>query len=169
MEALTNFFLIVLALLVTVVPVLLLILATIVLVNKNSNKEQKQKDQLVSYYEARGKFFTKSEYIFFSELEKQNKGKYYLFSKVRLEDIVQVKPTLDWQTKRVKRNSIRSRHIDFVLVDKSSGEVVKAIELDGYSHNGDKQKDSDNKKDRICEQAGIELIQVLVGNVLNCK
>lgn len=116
------------------------------------------------YYQSRSRFFNESEYVFFNELEKQNNGKYHIFSKVRLEDIVQVNPSLNWLTSNNKRKSIRSRHIDFVLVDKDSGEVVKAIELDGYSHNGDKQKDSDNKKNRICEQAGIELIRVQVGD-----
>lgn len=154
-----------------IVPLLILILGAIILLSKKLNKEDKQEEKkqheapdTTQYYQSRGRFFSKTEYVFFSELEKQNNGKYHIFSKVRLEDIVQVNPKLNWRTRNNKRKSIRSRHIDFVLVDKDSGEVVKAIELDGYSHNGDKQKDSNNKKDHICEQVGIELIRVQVGD-----
>lgn len=129
---------------------------------KEIGENRATKDETI-YYQARDKFFTKSEYMFFSELEKQNNGKYYIFSKVRLEDIIQVVPTLEWKTKNNKRKSIRSRHIDFVLINKETGKVFKAIELDGNSHNGNKQHESDNKKDLICKQAGIELIRVRVG------
>ena len=115
------------------------------------------------YYRARDKFFTKSEYMFFSELEKQNNGKYHIFSKVRLEDIVEVIPTTEYKTKRAKRNSIKSRHIDFVLIDKQTGGVHCAIELDGGSHHTHKQYQSDRKKDKILSECDITLHRIKVG------
>ena len=77
---------------------------------------------------------------------------------------MQVVPTLEWKTKNNKRKSIRSRHIDFVLINKETGKGFKAIELDGSSHGSKTQQDSDSKKDMICKQAGIELVRIRVGD-----
>ena len=115
------------------------------------------------YYRARDKFFTRSEYIFFSELEKQNNNKYHIFSKVRLEDIVEVLPDVESKTAYGKRNSIKSRHLDFVLINKDNGKVHCAIELDGDSHKSKKQYQSDRKKDKILSECNITLHRIRVG------
>lgn len=115
------------------------------------------------YYKVKEGFFTRSEYQFFTELNKQNQGNYYVLSKVRLEDIVEVVPGLDRKVRFGKRNVIKSRHIDFVLVDKLTGKVAHAIELDGYSHNNRKQQESDRKKNKILKQCGVNLHRIRVG------
>ena len=126
-------------------------------------KKVKSKEDIGQHFRMKERFFTKSEYMFFQELEKQNNGKYHIFSKVRMEDIVEVKSELDYKVKRAKRNYIKSRHIDFVLVDKETGSVVKAIELDGKSHSTEKQKRSDEVKNQIFRSSGFDLLHVRVG------
>ena len=130
---------------------------------EKTEKREKSKEDIGQHFRMKERFFTKSEYMFFQELEKQNNGKYHIFSKVRMEDIVEVKSELDYKVKRAKRNYIKSRHIDFVLVDKETGSVVKAIELDGKSHSTEKQKRSDEVKNQILRGAGIDLVHVRVG------
>lgn len=150
---------------ISTILILLGILFFVFLLNQFLNKKEievKEKDNK-QYYKSRENFFTKSEHIFFKELEKQNDGKYHIFSKVRLEDIVQVTPDLDYKTKRIKRNSIKSRHIDFALVDKETNKIILAIELDGSSHNSKRQIRSDKKKNEILKSAGIKLSRIKVG------
>lgn len=154
----------------------LLFIANLILdnrANEGSKKKINRKEDTIGnekqYYQARDKFFSRSEYMFFQELEKQNNNKYHIFSKVRLEDIVQVIPTLEWKVRNNKRKSIRSRHIDFVLINKETGKVHCAIELDGKSHNTQKQQKSDEKKDMALKQAGISLHRVRVGSSFEDK
>ena len=150
-----------------IIGILFLIFSLFVTLKGDSPKSTIQKIKVAvpeqKYYQARDKFFSRSEYMFFTELEKQNNDKYHIFSKVRLEDIVEVLPDVEPKTAYGKRNSIKSRHIDFVLIDKETGKVHCAIELDGKSHSSTKQKASDKKKDDILKQCDITLHRIHVG------
>lgn len=113
------------------------------------------------YYVAKETFFTRSEKTFFDILEKENNGKYKILSKVRMEDIVSVTKEAPFG----KRNHIRSRHLDFVLLE--NNRIICAIEVDGSSHGpsaSKKQRDSDQIKNEILGAVGIKLYRVKVGS-----
>lgn len=123
-----------------------------------------KKEKLNNIYQSRKQFFNKSERVFYTELVRQNNRQYHIFSKVRLEDIVEVKSELEWKERQRYRSSIKSRHVDFVLVNKESGKIELAIELDGGYHNNKKQQDSDRKKNKILNDSGISLVRIKTGS-----
>lgn len=104
---------------------------------------------------------TKTEKAFYVALI-QNLPRYYnVFSKVRIEDFIDALYT-NASEKNMYRNPIKSRHIDFLICDTYSAPLF-AIELDGNTHITKKQKDIDEKKNKICKEAGIPLLRVQVG------
>ena len=60
------------------------------------------------------------------------------------------------------RSRIKSRHIDFVLCDQKSLQVLLCIELDDSSHQRRKQKEIDDFKDQAMNDAGLTLTRVPV-------
>ena len=120
-------------------------------------------DNIGSYFSLKKYFFTQSEKAFFDELTKQNNGQYTILSKVRLEDIVTTNRSLDWKEKGIKRNYIKSKHLDFVLLDRQYGNILSVIELDGGSHNSEKQGKYDKVKDNILNSVGVKFYRVRVG------
>lgn len=129
----------------------------------NFDSIKKPIDNIGSYFTLKKYFFTQSEKTFFTELIKQNNNQYTILSKVRLEDIVSAKKTLDWKEKGIKRNYIKSRHLDFVILDNHYGNILAVIELDGKSHDTEKQGKYDKIKDDILNTVGVKFYRVKVG------
>ncbi|MCB0745049.1 MAG: DUF2726 domain-containing protein [Ignavibacteriae bacterium] len=129
----------------------------------NSNFAKKPIDDIGLYFTLKKYFFTQSEKTFFNELVKQNNNQYTILSKVRLEDIVSAKKSLDWKEKGVKRNYIKSKHLDFVILDNHYGNILAVIELDGKSHDTEKQGKYDKIKDDILNTVGVKFYRVKVG------
>ena len=109
----------------------------------------KTENNFIGIYRAKSQFFNKSEYVFFDILDKVNNNRFHIFSKVRLEDIIEVDPKVDSKVAFGMRKRINSRHIDFVLVDKTTGKTKAAIEVDGLAHNGYKAAENDQKKNDL--------------------
>ncbi len=108
-------------------------------------------------------FFTHSERALFEELERQNDGRFLIFSKVRLEDVVSVKNSIGGRKRKIERNYIKSKHLDFLLVDRRSGAVLAAIELNGASHSKQLQRKYDQIKESVLADADVSLYKVHVG------
>ena len=116
------------------------------------------------YFKAKSYFFTKSEIIFFDLLEKINNinnSKYTILSKVRLEDIVSLKKDLNYNDKKGKRGYIKSKHLDFILLNKNK--ITAVIELDGKTHDYNNQKKSDLIKDEILNSTNVKFYRIKVG------
>lgn len=97
--------------------------------------------------------FTKNEFYFYKQLQKIAESKNLLpLAKVRLADFVEVNNKSDYMKYFAK---IRSKHIDFLLLDKESLKIVVAIELDDNSHSNEK----DEFKNKLFEQINIPLIR----------
>ncbi len=120
--------------------------------------------QTLQAYEARPSLFVNaSERALFSALIRHKPDKYFVMSKVRLEDILQVKGAikhgrLRWQY----RGRIKSRHVDFIICD-AEGRFLCALELDGKSHKRDVAEMVDGFKDAIFQYAGLSLLRVQTG------
>lgn len=105
--------------------------------------------------------FTRSEYAFFTKLNTAAKSKnIIIFTKVRLEDFIETTST----DERLKyRGYIRSRHVDFILCDENTLQILGAVELDDPSHYSAKAQEIDNFKDELFEAVGIKLLRVKPG------
>lgn len=71
-----------------------------------------------------------------------------VFGKVRMEDVIGVQRDLSQSAYVSARNRIKSRHLDFVLIEPTSSWIICAIELDDASHNQAGARLADNLKNR---------------------
>ena len=85
-------------------------------------------------YYLRKSLFTPAERSFLGVLETlQYEGVGYAY-KVRLADIFGIKKGLERADRTRALNKITSKHVDFLLVQKSDGKPILGIELDDSSH-----------------------------------
>lgn len=111
-------------------------------------------------YKRRERLMTEAEGSFYQVLELALPSDHYrLFGKVRVEDLISVKPGLDRQTRQSFRNRIKSRHIDIVVVERKTFKPVWAVELDDKSHDSVKRKESDIFLDNAFEAAELPLVR----------
>lgn len=90
-----------------------------------------------------------------------------VFAKVRLEDLLWLpKYTNPFQKMRL-RGYTRSRHIDFVLCDKTNIKPLIAIELNDSSHNEEERVERDQKIEIILGDAGLPLLWVKWQRIYN--
>ena len=102
-----------------------------------------------------------SERAFFEALLRVLPSDYHLHSKVRMEDIVRVKPTIKGEARWHLRGRVKSRHVDYLITEKK-GRPRLIIELDGSSHNK-AAHNADVLKNGIFEAVGVPLIRVKTG------
>jgi hypothetical protein len=108
-------------------------------------------------------FVNQSEQALFAVLYKRLTPQYRVFSKVRLEDIIGVKPHRgDAQTAWSLRGRVKSRHVDFLIVT-PQGAPLMIIELDGRSHQSAAAKRPDAFKNGLAKAVGLPLRRVTVG------
>ncbi len=110
-------------------------------------------------YEPRESLMTESELRFFAALEKALAETFRIYSKVRLEDIIQVRAGTDPRTAFVARNRIKSRHIDFVLCHPDTLEILASVELDDRSHDRPDRMERDDFVDEALRVSGIPCIR----------
>ncbi|MDD3262486.1 MAG: DUF2726 domain-containing protein [Candidatus Absconditabacteria bacterium] len=120
---------------------------------KNILKEEmdyiNSKVMLIEYelkYQMKKYFFSLHELDFFNSLKNilntQYPGKYDIFPKTRLADIFE--PDKYSSHKQAELNKIRSRHVDFLIVDQTNNyNPVLGIEVNGESHNSEKMIERD--------------------------
>ena len=106
---------------------------------------------------AKRSLLTNTEQRFYTILlAEASKRNLQVCPKVRLEDIICV---TDTENKNKYRGYIKSRHVDFVLIDKYY-ETVAAIELDDPSHNTPKAVEIDAFKNELFDTVEIPLIRI---------
>ncbi len=104
------------------------------------------------------KILTNHELNFYKALKENiNINEYNIFVKIRLADIFKAKDFNNF-------NKIKSKHIDFVITNNESTPLL-FIELDDYTHNYKKNKDNDNKKNKIFDDCNVKLIRVKSNNI----
>ncbi|MNK77982.1 hypothetical protein D3C87_976000 [compost metagenome] len=78
-----------------------------------------------------------------------------VFPKVGLNDIFKDRKGAD----RGQYNRYAQMHVDYLLVTRKDFKPVVGIELDGSSHQGEKQKARDQKKAAVFKAAGLPLVR----------
>ena len=114
-----------------------------VIENENYYFEGKLNNKILTYNEL--KFFRKLKVI-------TDKYNMLLFPKIRMADIIQTNDYSNF-------NKIKSKHIDFTICNEKT-EPILFIELDDTTHNLNKVKENDKKKDYIMRTLFKKIIRV---------
>ena len=104
--------------------------------------------------------FSQAELVFLRALEGAAGADVRVYAKVRMADVVTSAgktATRRWWRAFTK---VSSKHLDFVLVERQTGAIKLAIELDDKRHRHMKRKARDAFVNRACAQAGIPLLCV---------
>lgn len=109
-------------------------------------------------YKKRDVLLSRAENDFFQVLRSVAGGRCFVFSKVRLGDLLYVPKGA--QNAASFRNQIQQKHIDFVLCDTRQIAPILAIELDDRSHEREDRKARDRFVEEALETAGLPLLRV---------
>ena len=103
--------------------------------------------------------FSKNEFSCYKNLKiVADKYNLEVFAKMRLADIVSV----DYKNGGNSSwfNRIKSKHIDFILLDNQTMQVKLLVELDDSSHDTKKRQDRDSFVDAVCKICNIKIIHI---------
>lgn len=113
-------------------------------------------------YEKRNSLFSHAERSFLRILEGCVGRQYRIFCKVRLADIIDTKGSLSSKKEKIAFSRISYKHVDFVLCDPISLNVIGIIELDDRSHDLPDRRKRDEFVDRALEAAGVPILHIKV-------
>ncbi len=109
-------------------------------------------------YRCKDYLLTAAERSFFAVLQQAVGEQYWVFPKVRVNDVIDVKAAgSEWRTYLHK---IDRKHIDFLLCDRDTVRPVLAIELDDASHNRDDRKSRVQFLDAAFTAARLPLLHI---------
>lgn len=152
-----------------IILVIILIFILIILKgnnNKNTNNIVESDDKIdYSKYITNNYIMTQTELIFYRELKKvTDKLELTIFPQVDLERIINVV-----DNNKSARSRIKSRSIDFAIVENTKCKVVCCIELDDYTHNRENAKKADEFKNNLFKKVNIPLYRIKVSNNYNLE
>lgn len=94
---------------------------------------------------------------------------YEINSKVRLADLISVHKGLSKSEWSKSFNQIKAKHLDFVLIDKETTEILCVIELDDATHNKPERHKRDNFLDAALKSANLPLLRFKAGHAYNSQ
>jgi len=101
--------------------------------------------------------FTLAERSFLGVLEQALEGRYRVYGKIRLGDIIKPTKGLSRSSRISALNKINLKHVDFVVCSLSNHAVVGVVELDDQSHEKADRVGRDEFVDRALAAAGIPI------------
>lgn len=111
-------------------------------------------------FESREVLFSPAERSFLGVLEQAlADGRYKVFGKVRLGDIVKPAKGLNASKRTTAQNRINQKHVDFLICTASDLTVVGVVELDDQSHNRDDRAGRDRFVDDALTKARIPVVR----------
>ncbi len=132
--------------------------------NQLSNKQTTQiqqtaKQEFISPYTINNFLLTSHEADFYKDLKPiADKYNLIILCKMRMADILTVKPHIKNQQFYYWFQKISQKHIDFVLCNKSFIPAV-FIEIDDYTHNRADRQESDNFKNNVFKDTHLKLLR----------
>lgn len=132
------------------------ILVAIALIIAVASK-RKVEPRRIRLFRQRDALFTKAERSFLGALDQAASGRYRVFGKVRIADVLTPAKGLDKSTWTSVFNRIKAKHFDFVLCDPQTLEVKAVIELNDKSHTSSRRIERDELIGRACADAGLAL------------
>lgn len=98
---------------------------------------------------------TPGELRFYKVITYLFKDEYYILAQVRLANVVKIKDKyFVWK----RFNLLGSKCVDFVLVDKQTGESKLVIELDDRSHDKPERNKRDRFVDRVLKESNVPVL-----------
>ena len=138
-------------------PAISLISLTVLMVIVTIAKVLIRENERLSFrVEANRYFFSKAENRFYSALIPiADDLEVVIFPKVGLNDIFRGKQG----ARPGQYNRYAHMHVDYLLVTKADFRPIAGIELDGSSHESDRQKERDTRKNAVFKAAGLPLVR----------
>ena len=109
-------------------------------------------------YSRRRRLVTRSELAFYRVLRDAVDNEWEIFAMVRIADLLSVPKGTE--NHRSWLNKILSKHIDFVICDKDSLEVLAGIELDDPTHLKPARMQRDKFVNAAFDDAGLPLLRI---------
>jgi Protein of unknown function (DUF2726) len=109
-------------------------------------------------YFRRPRLLSPAELQFFHTLETVVGRNFWVFTKVRVADLIEVRGLYgrDWWA---AFSRVSQKHVDFLVASRKTLEVLMAIELDDRSHQMGERQKRDDLLNAVFLQAGIPLIR----------
>lgn len=120
--------------------------------------KEKPKEPTIKYLPVK-KLFTDSERSFLGVLDAAIGDKYRIMGKVRVADLITPENQLEKSNWWTLFNKVAAKHIDYVLCQKETLEVIAAIELDDSSHHREDRQERDNFVNTAFKTANVPLIR----------
>lgn len=147
---------------------LIFVIAVLILEKLLTNKkteEIKEKNTNLSNYIKKDYVMTQTELIFYRELKKiTDKLELSIFPQVNLERIINVK-----DNNKIDRNRIKSRSIDYTIVNNKNCKIICCIELDDYTHTYQNRTERDKFINELFDTVRIKLHRIKVSNYYNLE
>ena len=117
------------------------------------------------YYEKKRYLITKSEYILYKRLiQICNKYDLIVNSQVPLYQIINIKLNKGDKNYLKYFNKIKSKSIDFVIIDKTTTRILQCIELDDYTHYYYNRQKRDTFVNTLFKDLDIKLLRINSSN-----
>ncbi|RYD71254.1 MAG: DUF2726 domain-containing protein [Verrucomicrobiaceae bacterium] len=111
-------------------------------------------------YESAGALLTAGERAFAKVLYNAVGNDFRICHKVRLADVIVVRKGTSNKHQRTWFNRICGKHLDFVLCDRDTFEIIGIIELDDRSHRHASRQERDAFIDAALTAAGLPILHV---------
>ena len=120
------------------------------------------KGQIAYPFQKEPVLFTPAERSFLWVLETALGNQFRVMGKVRLADVIRVKPGLSGSARQQAFNRIQSKHLDFVMCDSKDLSVQFVVELDDSSHYQAGRQARDEFLDKALAAAGVPVFHFQV-------
>ena len=149
-----------------IIFIIIILVILLAILNKipatSENEEIKPQDDL-SKYRKKTYVMTKNELIFYRVLKQvTNELELSVFPQVHLEEIIEV---IDGNNR--DRNKIKSRSIDYTIVENNKCKIIACIELDDSTHEKQSVKKKDEIRNNLFKKVGIPLHRIKIQNNYN--
>jgi len=104
--------------------------------------------------------FSPAERSLLGALEQAVGDDYRIFGKVRVADVVSVRPTANQSACLHAADQIRAKHFDFVLCEKKNLSIRCAIELNDNSDASRQNQERDTFSEGVCRSISLPFVQI---------
>lgn len=127
----------------------------------NNSEDEPQQVAITHPYVRKGALLTAAERSFLGVLEKIVGDRFRIYAQVRLADVISIRPGTEKRQRQMALNRITSKHVDFVVCEKFTLEVLCAIELDDSTHSKEDRMARDRFVEGVLHTANLPLVRVV--------
>lgn len=115
----------------------------------------------IAWYQATTSLFTPTEQLFLSSLEVAlQEIPVKIFGKVRVADILKIRPGVTRGDYHKAMNQIATQEVDFLLVDSSTSAPLLVIQLEDNGSNTERSQNAGTFVDKVLYQAQIPVLHI---------